>query len=147
MNILKSCKFVFAYVKIRSSPSHIRSSIPWRPPLAEILDPRLVCVCGRGGGHGSSHSFTSECEKGSNESFRLSKSNRYACLSSLDAEYRQTFARGRLPVQQCTRGSHSPAVGPRKTSHSSLESAQSALRRLSRRPEILSASRTGARVP
>ena len=42
MNILKSCKFVFAYVKNRSSPSHIRSSIPWRPPLAEILDPRLL---------------------------------------------------------------------------------------------------------
>ena len=33
-------KSVFAYVKNRSSPSHIRSSIPWRPPLAEILDPR-----------------------------------------------------------------------------------------------------------
>ena len=44
MNILKSCKFVFAYVKNRSSPSHIRSSIPWRPPLAEILDPRLIFV-------------------------------------------------------------------------------------------------------
>ena len=41
MNILKSCKFVFAYVKNHPSPSHIRSSIPWRPPLAEILDPRL----------------------------------------------------------------------------------------------------------
>ena len=43
INILKSCKSVFAYVKNRSSPSHIRSSIPWRPPLAEILDPRLRC--------------------------------------------------------------------------------------------------------
>ena len=42
INILKSCNFVFAYVKNRSSPSHIRSSIPWRPPLAEILDPRLT---------------------------------------------------------------------------------------------------------
>ena len=42
INILKSCKSVFAYVKNRSSPSHIRSSIPWRPPLAEILDPRLI---------------------------------------------------------------------------------------------------------
>ena len=42
INILKSCKSVFAYVKNRSSPSHIRSSFPWRPPLAEILDPRLV---------------------------------------------------------------------------------------------------------
>ena len=42
INILKSCKSVFAYVKNRSSSSHIRSSIPWRPPLAEILDPRLV---------------------------------------------------------------------------------------------------------
>ena len=41
INILKSCKSVLAYVKNRSSPSHIRSSIPWRPPLAEILDPRL----------------------------------------------------------------------------------------------------------
>ena len=41
INILKSCKYVFAYVKNRSSPSHIRSSIPWHPPLAEILDPRL----------------------------------------------------------------------------------------------------------
>ena len=40
-NILKSCKSVFAYVKNRSFPSHIRSSFPWRPPLAEILDPRL----------------------------------------------------------------------------------------------------------
>ena len=42
INILKSCKSVFAYVKNRSSPSHIKSSIPWRPPLAEILDPRLT---------------------------------------------------------------------------------------------------------
>ena len=42
INILKSCKSVFAYVKNYSSPSHIRSSIPWRPPLAEILDPRLL---------------------------------------------------------------------------------------------------------
>ena len=41
INILKSCKYVFAYVKNRSSRSHIRSSIPWRPPLAEMLDPRL----------------------------------------------------------------------------------------------------------
>ena len=41
INILKSCKSVFAYVKNRSFPSHIRSSFPWRPPLAEILDPRL----------------------------------------------------------------------------------------------------------
>ena len=43
-NILKSCKSVLTYVKNRSSPSHIRSSIPWRPPLAEILDPRLPSV-------------------------------------------------------------------------------------------------------
>ena len=42
INILKSCKSVFAYVKNRSLPSHIRSSFPWRPPLAEILDPRLM---------------------------------------------------------------------------------------------------------
>ena len=42
INILKSCKSVFAYVKNRSFPSHIRSSFPWRPPLEEILDPRLV---------------------------------------------------------------------------------------------------------
>ena len=42
MHISKSCKYVFAYIKNRSFPSHIRSSIPWRPPLAEILDPRLV---------------------------------------------------------------------------------------------------------
>ena len=42
INILKSCKYVFAYVKNRSFPSHIRSSFPWRPPLAEILDPRLI---------------------------------------------------------------------------------------------------------
>ena len=41
INILKSCKSVFAYVKNYSFPSHIRSSFPWRPPLAEILDPRL----------------------------------------------------------------------------------------------------------
>ena len=41
INILKICKSVFTYVKIRSFPSHIRSSFPWRPPLAEILDPRL----------------------------------------------------------------------------------------------------------
>ena len=41
INIWKSCKSVFAYVKNRSFPSHIRSSFPWRPPLAEILDPRL----------------------------------------------------------------------------------------------------------
>ena len=41
INILKSCKSVFAYVKNRSFPSHIRSSFPRRPPLAEILDPRL----------------------------------------------------------------------------------------------------------
>ena len=41
INILKSCKSVFAYVKNRSFPSHIRSSFPWRPPLAEILDPSL----------------------------------------------------------------------------------------------------------
>ena len=46
INILKSCKFVFAYVKNRSLPSHIRSSFPWRPPLAEILDPRLLAVTG-----------------------------------------------------------------------------------------------------
>ena len=32
INISKSCKSVFAYVKKRSSPSHIRWSIPWRPP-------------------------------------------------------------------------------------------------------------------
>ena len=44
LNILKSCKFVFAFVKNRSFPSHIRSSFPWRPPLAEILDPRLISV-------------------------------------------------------------------------------------------------------
>ena len=43
INILKSCKSVFAYVKKRSFPSHIRSSFPWRPSLAEILDPRLRC--------------------------------------------------------------------------------------------------------
>ena len=42
INILKSCKSVFAYVKNCSFPSHIRSSFPWRPPLAEILDPRLL---------------------------------------------------------------------------------------------------------
>ena len=42
INILKSCKYVFAYVKNCSSPSHIRSSTPWHPPLAEILDLRLV---------------------------------------------------------------------------------------------------------
>ena len=42
INILKSCESVFAYVKNRSFPSHIRSSFPWRPPLAEILDPRLL---------------------------------------------------------------------------------------------------------
>ena len=42
INILKSCKSVFAYVKNRSFPSHIGSSFPWRPPLAEILDPRLI---------------------------------------------------------------------------------------------------------
>ena len=41
INILKSCKSVFAHVKNRSFPSDIRSSFPWRPPLAEILDPRL----------------------------------------------------------------------------------------------------------
>ena len=44
INILKSCKSVFAYVKNRSFPSHIRSSFPWRPPLAEILDPRLDSI-------------------------------------------------------------------------------------------------------
>ena len=44
INILKSCKSVFAYVKNRSSPFHIKSPIPWRPPLEEILDPRLKCV-------------------------------------------------------------------------------------------------------
>ena len=44
INILKSCKSVFAYVKNRSFPSHIRSSFPWRPPLAEILDPRLLMI-------------------------------------------------------------------------------------------------------
>ena len=44
INILKSCKSVFAYVKNRSFPSHIRSSFPWRPLLAEILDPRLIKV-------------------------------------------------------------------------------------------------------
>ena len=32
IQILKSCKFVYAYVKNSSSPSHIRSAIPWRPP-------------------------------------------------------------------------------------------------------------------
>ena len=42
INILKSCKSVIAYVKNRSFPSHIRPSFPWRPPLAEILDPRLT---------------------------------------------------------------------------------------------------------
>ena len=42
IHILKSCKSVFAYVKNRSLPSHKRSSFPWRPPLAEILDSRLV---------------------------------------------------------------------------------------------------------
>ena len=42
INILKSCKSVYEYVKNRSFPSHIRSSFPWRPPLAEILDPRLI---------------------------------------------------------------------------------------------------------
>ena len=44
INILKSCKSVFVYVKNHSFPSHIRSSYPWRPPLAEILDPRLVVL-------------------------------------------------------------------------------------------------------
>ena len=52
INILKSCKSVFAYVKNRSSPSHIRSSIPWRPPLAEILDPRLLEVALQSRGEG-----------------------------------------------------------------------------------------------
>ena len=42
IKILKSCKSVFAYVKNRSFPSHIRSLFPWRPPLAEILDPHLL---------------------------------------------------------------------------------------------------------
>ena len=41
INILKSCKSVFEYVKNPSSTSHMRSSIPWRPPLVEILDMRL----------------------------------------------------------------------------------------------------------
>ena len=45
INILKSCKSVFSYTKNRSSTSHIRPSIPWRPPLAEILDD--VTSCGR----------------------------------------------------------------------------------------------------
>ena len=44
ITILKSCKSVFAYVKNRSFPSHIRSSFHWRPPLAEILDPHLPTV-------------------------------------------------------------------------------------------------------
>ena len=44
INILKSWKSVSAYVKNRSSPSHIRSSMPWRPTLAEILDLRLPDV-------------------------------------------------------------------------------------------------------
>ena len=57
MNIWKSCKFVFAYVKNRSSPSLIRSSIPWRPSLAEILDPRLHPIL-LGVGVGSSGLWT-----------------------------------------------------------------------------------------
>ena len=44
IEILKSCKSVFEYVESRSTPSHIRSSIPWRRPLAEILDPRLMSI-------------------------------------------------------------------------------------------------------
>ena len=48
INIWKSCKSVFAFVKNRSSPSHIRSSLPRRPPLAEILDPCLVAPPMRG---------------------------------------------------------------------------------------------------
>ena len=44
INIWKNCKSVFTYDKNRSFPSHIRSSFPWRPPLAELLDPRLAII-------------------------------------------------------------------------------------------------------
>ena len=41
---LQSCVCVCQKSLIPIPPSHIRSSIPWRPPLAEILDPRQNCA-------------------------------------------------------------------------------------------------------
>ena len=44
INVLKCCKSVFAYVRNHPSPSHMGPSISEHSPLAEILDPPLMCL-------------------------------------------------------------------------------------------------------